>query len=78
MRVALRGVPQEEQRLPDNMVALHVHPDSGLLVDSEFEGAISEAFLLDQVPAQHVASTDPTEQSELPSEQVKQPIEQLF
>ncbi len=78
MRVALKGVPEEEQRLPDNMVTLKVHPDSGLLVDTEFEGGISEAFLLDQVPAKHDPTTDQTTPSEVQSEQTEQPIDELF
>lgn len=78
MRVALKGVPEEEPRLPDNMVALKVHPDTGLLVDKDFEGAISEAFLLDQVPANHSTGVDQTELSETADEQIKAPIDQLF
>ena len=53
MRFALKDVPITQVNLPDNMVQLKVHPDSGLLVDDEFEKGIVETFLLDQVPARH-------------------------
>jgi len=70
-------VPHTQAKLPDNMVELKVHPDSGLLVDDDFEKGIVEAFLLDQVPAPHL---DESLQSETDAPEVKQqkPIQRVF
>ena len=59
------------------MVELKVHPDSGLVVDDDFEKGIVEAFLLDQVPARHL---DDGMQVEIDSQEMmeQKPIQRVF
>jgi penicillin-binding protein 1A len=78
MRFALKGVPSTQTRLPNNMVQLKVHPDTGLLVDDDFEEGIEEAFLLNQVPARHQLNTNQETDADTQGPIEQKPIEQLF
>ena len=77
MRFVLKDVPHTQVSLPDHMVELKVHPDSGLVVDDDFEKGIVEAFLLDQVPARHL---DDGMQVEIDSQEMmeQKPIQRVF
>jgi penicillin-binding protein 1A len=77
MRFALKGVPPTQTKLPDNMVELKVHPDTGLLVDDDFEKGIQEAFLLNQVPARHQDKNNKTE-TDLQEVMEQKPIQEVF
>ena len=50
MRVALQGEPHIERPLPEDMVLLKVHPETGAIVDQESGFGIEEAFHIDQIP----------------------------
>jgi penicillin-binding protein 1A len=78
MRFALKGVPSTQTQLPNNMVQLKVHPDTGLLVDDDFEEGIEEAFLLNQVPARHQHNANQETDADTQQLIEQKPIEQLF
>ncbi|MEM8843693.1 MAG: penicillin-binding protein 1A [Pseudomonadota bacterium] len=58
MKVALKNAPYYESALPEGMVVMKVHPDTGLIVDDLDPSGIEEAFLVEQLPG--MSWTSPT------------------
>jgi len=51
MKVALNGMPEHEMKQPDNVVAVRINPNSGLLAQTAQENAIIEYFRENEVPS---------------------------
>lgn len=51
MRVALQGLPQIEQPLPEGLIKLRINPESGLLVDQDSGIGVEEIFEIENIPA---------------------------
>jgi penicillin-binding protein 1A len=66
MRVALKGMPEEEMKQPENIVAVRIDPYSGLLAKADQPNAIMEYFRKDEVPGTQDA--DPTDNVVTPEE----------
>jgi penicillin-binding protein 1A len=50
MREALRGVPERRRPMPDGLIQLKISPETGMLASGENADAISETFMVDQLP----------------------------
>lgn len=50
MREALKGVPETELKMPENMVAVRIDPVSGLLANPNQAGAMIEYFRENEIP----------------------------
>jgi penicillin-binding protein 1A len=80
MRIALSGVPQKEMKQPNNVVAVRINPQSGLLTQGEQTNSILEYFRENEVPGVDEGSVSSTiESSEAPAwENPPQQEEDLF
>ncbi|MBN9230031.1 MAG: peptidase [Legionella sp. 40-6] len=56
MKVALKGQPQSELKQPENVVAVRIDPQSGLLAQPNQPNAIIEYFREKEVPAEEESS----------------------
>ncbi len=66
MKVALKGKPEEEIKPPENVVAVRIDPNSGLLANSNQTNAIIEYFRNNEVPGND--DTGPTSNSTISQE----------
>lgn len=66
MKIALNGVPEQELKQPENVIAVPIDPSTGLLAKPNQSDAILEYFKEDQVPSQENSAQSNTEESEQP------------
>lgn len=51
MKVALKGLPELPRKAPENVVAVKINPDSGMLAQKEEPNAIIEYFREEEIPS---------------------------
>lgn len=78
MRVALEGKPEQETRPPENIVAVHINPRTGLLANKERSDAIVEYFRKEDIPNIEELSIDITNRSAGPATTNAPQQESLF
>ena len=76
MENAMKGVPEKDVVVPQDLVTVKIDPDTGLLASQNQKNAIFEIFRTDNVPKQTARTISTTEQDRQIS--VEQAPEQIF